>query len=127
MPETDDWIVAGSGSGTMWDESTGPVTGTYVKKRSDVGPNGSMVYTLRYDTGEEVGVWGSSVIDTKFKEIPIGSLVQVMFLGKATGKRGTQYKDYEVKYKPPQDPRTGEEVAIKDLDATEVNLDDIPF
>lgn len=123
----DEWITAGSGSGNMWDESTGPVTGTYVKKRSDVGPNSSMVYTLRFENGEEVGVWGSSVIDTKFKEIPVGSLVKVEFLGKVSGKRGTQYKDYDVKYKPPQNPITGEEIAITELDAPEVSLDDIPF
>lgn len=142
MAQTDGWLEAGSGSGDMWDESNGPIQGVYIKKRTNVGPNESNVYTLRTENGE-VGVWGSTVINTKFDEIPIGSMVRVEFIGKVSGKRGgSQYKDYQIKYKPDPDavplPLSGEvvdededpkdDVVIQDLDNTSsINLDDIPF
>lgn len=146
MATNDEWITAGSGSGEMWDEATGPLVGKYIKKRSDVGPNNSMVYTLRKDDGSEVGIWGSIVIDTKFKEIDVGSLVRIEFVGKVSSKTAgrSPYKDYEIKYKPdpnapapapadempPEDlsqPKS-DDVVIQDLDANQnINLDDIPF
>lgn len=131
-------IKAGGGNGNMWDESTGPVIGKYVKKRSDVGPNGSMVYTLLPEGGEEIGVWGSTVIDGRFKEIPIGSQVGIEYIGKVKSKNGPgQYKDYDIQYIPPAgwvqpeeepEPPQSDDVVVADLDANEnINLDDIPF
>jgi hypothetical protein len=137
-------IKAGSGSGNMWDENSGPVIGRYIKKRSDVGPNSSMVYTLQPDHGEEVGVWGSTVIDSKFKEIPVGSMVGIEYIGKVSAKRGgSSYKDYDIEYVLPDggqqpveaptergyaDQPEGNDVVIKDLDKnSNIDLDSIPF
>lgn len=133
--------IKAGGSGKMWDENTGPLIGKYVARRSDVGPNGSMVYTLKPDDGEEIGVWGSAVIDARFKEIPINSTVGIEYIGKVQAKRGSgQYKDYDIQYIPPegyQPPAMPEmttpapksdDVVIQDLDASQnINLDDIPF
>lgn len=131
-------IKAGGGNGNMWDESTGPLIGRYIKRRSSVGPNNSNVYTLKPDGGEEIGVWGSTVIDGRFSEIPVGSLVGIEYVGKVKSQSGrSEYKDYDIEYVPPEgwygvneglnEPKS-DDVVIKDLDPNKnINLDDIPF
>lgn len=96
-----DWIEAGGGGeGTAWD-GQGTVQGVYTGKKSGVGPNKSMLYSLRNTDGEIVSVWGSTVIDSKFETIPTGAEVRVESLGLATGKTGKQYKDYKIQYRLP--------------------------
>lgn len=99
--EFKDAIEAGNG-GKSWDEKERSVViGTYKAQKSNVGPNNSNMYMLREDgEDEDTGVWGSTVIDGRFDEIPIGSRVRVEYLGKKEGKRG-QFKDYSVKYNKP--------------------------
>ncbi len=96
-----DWVDTSMSTGNVWDEKA-PIQGVLLNRRDNVGPNNSTMYTLKTDQGE-VGVWGSTVINTKFSQIPIGSLVRVELLGKAEGKGGRQYKDYKIQYKPDQE------------------------
>ena len=91
-----DWIEVSEG-GAMWDQ-TKPIQGVYKRKESNVGPNNSMKYVLDVD-GNETGVWGSTVIDSKFEQIPVGSEVRIEFLGKKKGQRGNEYKDYKFQYR----------------------------
>lgn len=97
---SEEWITAGSG-GDMWD-GQGEVQGTYNRKREGIGPNNSNSYHLTQEDGTEVGVWGSTVIDNKFGEIPTGAIVKIKFTGMQTGKRGNKYKDYDIQYKYPK-------------------------
>lgn len=116
----DGWTEAGSSNTPTWDEQT-PIQGKFIKTKSGVGPNKSMLYTLLTKDGE-VGIWGSTVLDTKFSEIPHGSEVRVEFLGKATGKNGrSQYKDYKVLYKAPVGQTQVEQVQDAFPGAEEVN------
>jgi hypothetical protein len=105
----DEWIEAGGGDGDTptWDR-TGTVTGKLTNKQSNVGPNNSMLYTVQTDNGA-IGIWGSTVLDTKFEQIPVGSLVRVEALGKEVSpKTKREYMNYKVMYKPgeatPLDP-----------------------
>lgn len=95
-----DWITVSEG-GDAWDGKK-PVQGVYTSKKTNVGPNKSNMYMLRTEDGT-VGVWGSTVIDSKFEQISMGSEVKVEFLGVETGKTGKEYKDYKVQYKPSED------------------------
>lgn len=97
MGNLDGFTEAGN-SGDSWDESK-PVMGVYKAKKEDVGPHSSNVYVLEQEDGESISVWGSTVLDNKFSEIPLHSTVYVESLGKARGKNGTSYKDYKVMYK----------------------------
>lgn len=100
MGEFDDWQEAGSGSGDTWNfDDDKVVIGTYRRKRDNVGQNASTMYYLQLEgTAEEVGVWGSTVLDNKMSEVPLGSKVRIESLGKPAGKN---YKDYSVKFKAP--------------------------
>lgn len=117
---SDEWVEAGSASGNTWDEKE-PLTGVLVRKQENVGPNNSRMYHIEV-AGEEdtTGVWGSTVLDNKFSEIPIGSMVKVESLGKVQGKRGT-YKDYKVLYKAPDGwaDEAAEKVDAQDQDKSE--------
>lgn len=86
-------------SGKSWDGEK-PVRGIYSAKKTNVGKHSSNVYVLEKD-GLEVDVWGSTVLDSKFENIPINSDVMVESLGEATSKTGSKYKDYRVYFKAP--------------------------
>lgn len=96
---SDEWQEAGSGDSITWDKEK-PLTGTYTAKKENVGPNESNVYQIQVKD-ETYSVWGSTVLDTKFAEIPVGSEVKVEALGVAKSpKTGREYNDFKVMYKP---------------------------
>lgn len=93
-----DWIdVGGSAESTTWDKKA-PLQGVYTAKKENVGPNESNMYTIKTTDGN-VDVWGSTVIDSKFEQIPRGSEVRIEYLGMAKGKSGKEYADYKFQYR----------------------------
>lgn len=72
------------------------IEGRYIGKKENVGKNKSNVYTLETEDGRKIGVWGSTVLDSKFQNIGIGKMVAIEYLGEKTGKTGSRYKDYKV-------------------------------
>lgn len=104
--EDEGWLDASAGKtdGT-WDKSA-PIMGKYVRKQENVGPNNSNMYHIEItegdDQGKTIGVWGSTVLDTKFDSVPVNSLVKVEALGKTKSeKTGREYEDFKLLYKPP--------------------------
>ena len=98
-----DWQEAGSNSGETWKpENEGDtLTGLYTAKKENVGQNNSNIYMIQVDGEDEpTSVWGSTVLDTKFQEIGIGSEVKIEYLGKVKSKAPQPYKDFKVLYKP---------------------------
>ena len=82
-PEKDQELAPGDG-----------IEGRYVEKKTGVGKNNSNVYVLEVGTAK-VGVWGSTVLDTKFANVAIGKMVAIEYLGEAQSKQGGRsYKDY---------------------------------
>lgn len=97
--DKNEWREANATNDATWDpEKEKTIQGVYVSVKSNVGPNDSNMYTI-YNGLIKVGVWGSTVLDSKFEEIPIGSQVKVEYLGKAKGKSDKEYKDFKVLYK----------------------------
>lgn len=123
--------LADDGSGEVWNRE-GTIQGIYARKRTDVGPNSSNLYTLKNSKGTEVGVWGSAVLDSRMAQIPIGSEVKIQSLGKTTSeKTGRSYYDYKVLWR--EVPFTEVSEKPKDTVATEkeveddIDLSSIPF
>jgi hypothetical protein len=56
------------------------ISGKYVRKEDDVGIYHSTKYTLDTEKGE-VDVFGSTVLDSKFKDIPLGYEVKIVYQG----------------------------------------------
>lgn len=103
----DGFVEAGTPNSESWDpEVNKTVAGKYVKKQSNIGPNNSEMYYLEVEGTEGLtSVWGSTVLDNKFEEVPLQSQVKIEYLGKAKGKSGTSYKDFKVMYKAPEVPQ----------------------
>lgn len=102
MSDTKDegWIE--SGQSASWGESE-VLIGKYVRMKTNVGMHGSNVYIVHGEDGSELSVWGSTVINGRFEEIPIGSMVKIEPLGETKSKQGTKYKDYRIMYIPPKE------------------------
>ena len=92
-----EWKTVGDAVGETWDKKD-PIQGVYTTKQTNVGPNESNMYTIKTDKGN-VGVWGSTVIDSKFEQVPVGSEVKIKSLGMATGKSGKEYADFEFQFR----------------------------
>lgn len=90
---------AGNGGESWKPENVGDVVfGTYKTMKTNVGKHNSNVYVIQEDGKDETtSVWGSTVIDGRFEEIPIGSRVKIEFLGEIQGK-SAKYKDYKIVY-----------------------------
>lgn len=84
-------------AGDSWDKE-GELNGIYVERKQNVGRHQSNVYVIETSDGTRLSVWGSTVLDTKFQEIPIHSEVWIKCLGEVSGKGGSTYVDYSVEY-----------------------------
>lgn len=83
-------------SSKTWDQ-TDPIIGNYIGFKTNIGPNASNMYNVRTDDGEITGVWGSTVLDSKMEQVPIGSRVKITYLGlEDNPKSGRSFKNYSV-------------------------------
>lgn len=120
-------------SSNIWDKEA-PLEGEFVKVEPDTGPNKSNLYTIKTEKGEEVKVWGSTVLDDKLLGVPMGTFVRIEYEGKLKSKKGTEYHGYKVfldeASKPDESKQTAptqdNEPTDEDLDKP-VDLKEIPF
>lgn len=98
-------IEAGNGGESWKPENEGDVIfGTYKANKHNVGINNSEVYVIQEDGKDEpTSVWGGTVLDSRFEEIPVGSRVKIEYLGKVKGKGPKPYNNYKVVYVPNKD------------------------
>lgn len=103
-----DWKEVVLEEGDVWDRQE-PIEGTLVKVRENVGPNESMLYTLRTEKGD-ISVWGSTVLDTKFENLAKGSEVRIEPQGEVTSPTTKRkYQDFKLFVKPPAYKEVGGE------------------
>jgi len=73
------------------------IVGIYLSSQSEVGSNKSMVYNLEQPNGEMISIWGSTVLDSKFKLVKFGDDIRVVYLGEKKAERGNRtYKDFKI-------------------------------
>jgi len=73
------------------------LVGTFVSAETEVGPNKSNLYNFKKEGGEVVGVWGNTILDSRFKSLVAGEKVKVVYLGKETSpKTGREYNNFDV-------------------------------
>jgi hypothetical protein len=82
--------------------------GVLVAKQENVGPNNSFLFTVEKKGGKKVAVWGSAVLN-KLNTLPIGSLIKIEYLGKKKGKRGTEFRDYDIQVDEDTRPASADE------------------
>lgn len=81
------------------------VEGIFVEVATDVGPNNSKLYTLEQEDGERISIWGSTVLDTRMKNVQAGEEVKILYkgIGYSNTRKGATYKDFEVYHRKPED------------------------
>ena len=96
-----DWIETGTTGDTWKPEKEGDtIQGVYKAKKENVGINESNIYVIQVEGVETTtGVWGSTVLDSRMEEVPIGSIVKIEFTGHEKGKGPKPYKTFRVWFK----------------------------
>lgn len=121
-----EWEEVSLENNEIWNRQT-TITGKLVDIKSNVGPNESILYTLDTDDGR-VGVWGSTVLDTKMAGVQRNSMVKIEPQGETKSeKTGRKYQDFKVYVKPPEFTEVKDKDVIVEDVGDNVNLDDIPF
>jgi hypothetical protein len=101
------------GQNQVWDFATeGPDSyffGIFIDKQEDLGENKSTIYNfIRYkdeDFTQRMGpwsIWGTSLLDTRFKNFTKGEQVAVKYLGRTPSekRKGKEYHNFKVDHRP---------------------------
>ena len=91
----------GNNSGTdVWNfETQAEFEGEFVKKQEGIGPHNSNLYHFLVggaNEQEEVVIWGNTVLDSRLAEVNHGDVIKIVYLGKATSKRGNEFRNFDV-------------------------------
>lgn len=92
-------------------------SGIYLSKEEHVGSNDSNMY--HFQVGNEViGVWGNTLLDTRFKNLNFGEEVKIVYLGteQSEKRKGSVYHNFEVYHR-----------VLPMSKVEDVNPDDVPF
>lgn len=91
-------------SGDFWkpENKDDEIEGVLVDIQHEVGVNKSTLYTVQEkESNDNLGVWGSTVLDSRMKGISIGSAVRIIYKGLGDAKSGQNApKLFKVFYKP---------------------------
>lgn len=109
----DDWKKSGAGETWNLEEAKEGDTffGVYLDTEENVGPNSSKLHNfVRYEDEQftkrigEYSIWGTTMLDTRFKNFTRGEQVAVVYLGKAQSekRRGATYHNFEIYHRPPE-------------------------
>lgn len=85
------------------------LTGVFKGVKTNVGPNSANLYTITDEDGKDISVWGSTVLDSRLKNLKEGEEVMIMYKGSKVGKSNRPYHDYEVYHALPEDGGVGDE------------------
>ena len=84
----------------VWDftlDDQEELKGVLVRKEENVGPNDSWMYTIETRDGQRFGVWGNTVLDSRFTTIEQGMEVKIEYRGiKQSDKTNRSYKDFVI-------------------------------
>lgn len=64
------------------------IEGHFMSVQEDVGPNKSKLYTIRKEDGSMVGVWGSTILDSRMAVLQHGDMVKITYKGLGEKKGG---------------------------------------
>jgi len=93
---TDKWEKVELGG--SWDFRTNKeIEGELVGMEENVGPNESTLYHIKKANGEILGVWGSTVIDSRMRTFEPGDKVRIIYQGMAKSPTtGREYHNFDI-------------------------------
>ena len=100
------------------------IVGKYVSKKENLGQrNNSTLYQIETEDGE-LSVWGSTVLDTRLKNVKEGHGVKIIYKGMKKTKDGkTKYHDYDVYHKAIDEPLDN----IPIVEDDDINVADLEY
>lgn len=101
------------------------LVGFYKGVEVDIGPNESNLYTFKQENGELIKVWGSSILDTRFKNLEVNEEVKIVYLGTVKSEKSKRnYHNYEVYHRKAEFSKVeGKEIPIIE-EKEEINPED---
>jgi len=102
MADDTSWKKVELGDTFKFEKVGDEITGLYLGSEENVGENNSNIYQFETE-GKNVSVWGSTVLDTRMKNVKVGEEVKIVFLGlkDSPNRKGKQYKDFDVFHREP--------------------------
>lgn len=99
----DKWVKLDSSAPTWEYTEEKEFIGVFVEKREHIGPNDSNLYMFENEKDHKLwGVWGSAVLDTRFKNLKVGEEVKIEYKGKTKSeKTGRSFHDFDVWHAKP--------------------------
>lgn len=81
-----------------WDfKEESEFVGHFLSVEAEVGPNKSNLYSFKKEDGEVLGVWGNTILDSRFKNLELGDKIKIIYKGRETSpKTGREYHNFEV-------------------------------
>lgn len=119
---TDEWKKVELG--TTWNlkeaKKDDELIGLYIGKEENVGENNSNIYNFeRLDNNENIAVWGSTVLDTRMKNVKVGEEVKIVYKGTkpSPNRKDKVYHDFDVFHRKPAFVNASEEKFKDDVEA----------
>ena len=96
-----DWEEIKVGNAWDWDKDGKEFVAIFMGKEEGVGPNNSKLYTFQLSDGSFRDVWGTTILDTRLKNVTMGEEVKIVFLGEkpSPNRKGKSYRDFQVFHK----------------------------
>lgn len=80
-----------------WTEEGQEFCGKYIRLKNGVGVHNSNIYVFReHGTGDEKGIWGSTVLDGKMANAKLHEDYKIVYMGIKTSVKKAEYKDFKV-------------------------------
>jgi hypothetical protein len=94
------------------------ISGIYKFKEENIGENNSNVYTFETPTGDLISIWGSTVLDIRFKNLKVGEEVRVVYLGQLESekRKGKFYHNFDVFHREVEMDRVEDDIPTPDVE-----------
>ena len=88
--------------------------GVYLSKDEHIGENDSIVYNFKTADGDVVGVWGSTVLDVRLKNLEVGEEVKIVYLGlePSEKRKGKSFHNFSVWHRMPEFVKTSDGIPL---------------
>lgn len=91
------------------------LVGVYLGFEENIGSNNSNVYTFRKENGDKISVWGTTVLDSRLKNLNVNEEVKIAYKGsvKSEKVKGRAYHDFDVWHREAEfEPVPDQEIPI---------------
>lgn len=104
------------------------ISGLYVDRKENVGPNSQMVYVIKKDDGTFISVWGKTVLDSNMARVSVGDEIKIVYTGAVKNKAGNrEFKTFDVFVLEPEKSGVMQETSGAEEKSEDVAPSDIPF